>query len=292
MRFMKEIVVISGKGGTGKTSITAALAYLNQNTSVVADCDVDAADMHLLLEPDFGNPADFYSGFTAEIDQDKCIRCNKCKQVCAFNAINFDDGQFFVSELDCEGCGYCYHVCPSQAIAMKDAFSGNTYISKTRMQNTLVHAQLAIGADNSGKLVTRVKDLAKQQTEQQGVEYLMVDGTPGVGCPVTASVTGSDFVVIVTEASISGLLDLKRAYELVMNFSIPMGVIINKSDLNPEVNSEIKEFLKEKKVPLLAEFAYNPVFINALTQGTTVTEFDEDMKFEIENLWEMIRKSL
>lgn len=289
---MKEVVVISGKGGTGKTSITAALAYLNQNESVVADCDVDAADMHLLLKPDFGNPGDFYSGFSAEIDQEKCIRCNKCKQVCAFNAINFVDGQFFVDELDCEGCGYCYHVCPSQAITLNDAFSGNTYISKTRLKNTLVHAQLAIGADNSGKLVTRVKDLAKQQTEQQKMDYLMVDGTPGVGCPVTASVTGSDFVVIVTEASISGLHDLKRAYELVMNFSIPMGVIVNKSDLNPDVNSRIKEFIKDKNVPLLAEFTYNPVFVNALTQGTTVSEFDENLKSEIEHLWENIKERL
>jgi MinD superfamily P-loop ATPase len=160
------------------------------------------------------------------------------------------------------------------------------------MKNTLVHAQLAIGADNSGKLVTRVKDLAKQQTEQQKMDYLMVDGTPGVGCPVTASVTGSDFVVIVTEASISGLHDLKRAYELVMNFSIPMGVIINKSDLNPDVNSRIKEFLKDKNVPLLAEFTYNPVFVNALTQGATVTEFDENLKSEIEYLWENIKERL
>ncbi len=289
---MEEVVVISGKGGTGKTSITAALAYLNQNESVVADCDVDAADMHLLLDPDFSNPGNFYSGFSASIDQEKCIRCNKCKKVCAFDAIDYVDGQFFVNELDCEGCGYCYHVCPSMAITMNDAFSGNTYISKARMENTLVHAQLAIGADNSGKLVTRVKDLAKQQTEEQKKDYLLVDGTPGVGCPVTASVTGSDFVVIVTEASISGLHDLKRAYELVMNFSIPLGVIVNKSDLNPEVNRQIKEFLELKNVPLLAEFTYNPSFVNALTQGITVTEFDEFLKRDMENLWEHLRQYL
>jgi MinD superfamily P-loop ATPase len=289
---MKEIVVISGKGGTGKTSITAALAYMNREKSVVADCDVDAADMHLLLKPDFDNPSDFYSGFTAAVNQDKCIRCNKCKQVCAFGAVNYIEGDFVINELDCEGCGYCYYVCPSQAIEMKEAFSGNTYISKTRMENTLVHAQLAIGADNSGKLVTRVKDLAKQQTEKQQKDYLLVDGTPGVGCPVTASVTGSDYVVIVTEASISGLRDLKRAYELVQNFSIPMGVIINKSDLNPEVKQEIQDFLKEHDVSLLADFEYNPSFIDALTDGMTVTESDKKLNQHIKALWEQVEERL
>lgn len=292
MKVMKEVVVISGKGGTGKTSITASLAYINRQNSVVADCDVDAADMHLLLKPDFANPGEFYSGFTASIDQDNCIRCNKCKKVCAFDAINFIDGEFIINKLNCEGCGYCYHVCPSQTITMNDAFSGNTYISKTRMNNTLVHARLAIGADNSGKLVTRVKDLAKEQAKQQQKEYLLVDGTPGVGCPVTASVTGSDFVIIVTEASISGLRDLKRAHELVMNFSIPMGVVINKSDLNPQVNKDIHEFLNSKEVPLLAEFAYNPRFVNALTKGITATEFDDDLKDDIERLWENIGQRL
>ena len=286
---MKEIVVISGKGGTGKTSITAALAYLNKEKTVVADCDVDAADMHLLLKPDFANPAKFYSGHTAVIDQNNCIKCNKCRQVCAFGAINYVGDRFFVNELDCEGCGYCYHVCPSQAIKMEEALSGETYISKTRMDNTLVHAQLAIGADNSGKLVTKVKDLAKNLASEEQKDYLLIDGTPGIGCPVTASVTGSDFVVVVTEASISGLRDLKRAYELVRNFSIPLGVIINKSDLNPKVNKEIKDFLEEKNIPLLAGFEYNPAFINALTNGVTVPEFDTNLSHKMQNLWDDIQ---
>jgi len=289
---MKEIVIISGKGGTGKTSITAALAHLNRENAVIADCDVDAADMHLLLKPDFANPSKFYSGFTASIIQDNCIRCNKCKQVCAFGAIDYVDGRFFVDPLDCEGCGYCYHVCPSQAIKMEEAYSGETYISKTRMNNTLVHAQLAIGADNSGKLVTRVKDLAKKLTSEEQKDYLLIDGTPGIGCPVTASVTGSDFVVVITEASISGLRDLKRAYELVRNFSIPMGVVINKSDLNPEVNQEIKEFLKAHEIPLLADFEYNPAFINALTDGITVPEFDTNLSYKMQNLWDDILQKI
>jgi len=285
---MKEIVVISGKGGTGKTSITASLAYLKQDSTVVADCDVDAADMHLLMKPDFDQPEDFFSGSVASINPDKCIKCNKCKQVCAFNAITNENELFKVNELDCEGCGYCYYVCPSQAIAMLDAYSGKTYVSQTRMVSPLVHAQLAIGADNSGKLVTKVKDIAKALARERTTEYLLIDGTPGIGCPVTASVTGSDFVIAVTEASISGLRDLKRAYELVRNFSIPMGVIINKSDLNPEIRQEIAGFLNEKDIPLLGEFVYNKQFVNALTQGFTVAEFDPAMKHQMEELWNAI----
>ena len=289
---MKEIVVISGKGGTGKTSITAALAYLNQKNAVVADCDVDAADMHLLLKPDFDNSSEFYSGLTASINQDNCTRCNKCKQVCAFEAINFENGQYYIDSLDCEGCGYCYHVCPSQAINLKEAFSGKTYISKTRIDNHLVHAQLAIGADNSGKLVTRVKDLARDLTTKNQKDYLLIDGTPGIGCPVTASVTGTNFVVIVTEASISGLRDLKRAYELVQNFSIPMGIIINKSDLNPNVKKEIKEFMKKHDIPLLADFEYNSLFIKALKKGVTLPEIDSYLNEKVEKLWNEINQQV
>lgn len=289
---MKEIVVISGKGGTGKTSITAALAYLKSKETVVADCDVDAADMHLLMEPDFGTPEDFYSGYLAHIDQDKCIRCNKCRKVCAFDAVLFEQDQFQIDELSCEGCGYCSYVCPSQAISMRSALSGKTYISETRFHNTLVHAELAIGADNSGKLVTRVKDMAKEITNEKGAEYLLIDGTPGIGCPVTASVTGADYVVVVTESTKSGLHDLKRVHELVRNFSIPMGVIINKADLNEEVTLEIKSFLNEQSIPLLADFNYEPKFVKALTQGITVTEYDEALKGLLTGLWKSIEEEV
>jgi len=282
---MKEIVVISGKGGTGKTSITASFAQLAARHSVVADCDVDAADMHLLLGPDFAGKEAFYSGETAVIDMDKCIRCNKCVKVCRFDAIDRINGDFVVDEIDCEGCGYCERVCPSQAIRMEEALSGHTYVSASRVGNTLVHAELAIAAENSGKLVTRVKSLAREQAEAQEQDYLIIDGSPGIGCPVTASVTGADYVVVVTESSLSGIHDLKRAWDLIQHFSIPAGLIINKAGLNPEITRQIKDFANEKQMHLLAEIPYNEDFVKAMTQAKTVVEYDGELGDTVKNAW-------
>ena len=289
---MKEIVVISGKGGTGKTSLTAAFAQLAGKKSVIADCDVDAADMHLLLKPDFAREEEFYSGQIAHIDREKCTSCYKCKKACRFDAIHVDDGIFTVDEIDCEGCGYCEKVCPTQAITMLDALSGKTYISATRLNNTLVHAELAIAAENSGKLVTRVKTLAREKTKEEKKELLLIDGTPGIGCPVTASVTGANYVVIVTEPSMSGLHDLKRAIELIGHFSIPAGLIINKADLNEEITNEIKSYAKEQGIELLSLIPYNENFVKALTQAKTIVEYDQELKKTVAHTWEGILKQI
>ena len=287
---MKEIVVISGKGGTGKTSITAAFAQLAAKESVIADCDVDAADMHLLLKPDFAREETFYSGEIAHIDMEKCTKCFKCKKACRFDAIHVNDGVFSVNEMDCEGCGYCEKVCPVQAITMYDALSGKTYISSTRLKNTLVHAELEIAAENSGKLVTRVKALARQKTGEEKKDFLLIDGTPGIGCPVTASVTGAHYVVIVTEPSMSGLHDLKRAIELIGHFSIPAGLIINKADLNEEITDETKSYAKEQGIELLAQIPYNENFIKALTQAKTIVEYDRELKKTVVEAWDAVRE--
>jgi MinD superfamily P-loop ATPase len=287
---MKEIVVISGKGGTGKTSVTAAFAQLAADESVIADCDVDAADMHLLLKPDFAQEEAFYSGQLAHIDMEKCTRCFKCKKACRFDAIHVNDGVFSVNEMDCEGCGYCEKVCPVQAITMYDALSGKTYISSTRLKNTLVHAELEIAAENSGKLVTRVKALARQKTGEEKKDFLLIDGTPGIGCPVTASVTGAHYVVIVTEPSMSGLHDLKRAIELIGHFSIPAGLIINKADLNEEITDETKSYAKEQGIELLAQIPYNENFVKALTQAKTIVEYDRELKKTVIEAWDAVRE--
>jgi len=287
---MKEIVVISGKGGTGKTSVTAAFAQLAADESVIADCDVDAADMHLLLKPDFAQEEAFYSGQLAHIDMEKCTRCFKCKKACRFDAIHVNDGVFSVNEMDCEGCGYCEKVCPVQAITMYDALSGKTYISSTRLKNTLVHAELEIAAENSGKLVTRVKALARQKTGEEKKDFLLIDGTPGIGCPVTASVTGAHYVVIVTEPSMSGLHDLKRAIELIGHFSIPAGLIINKADLNEEITDETKSYAKEQGIELLAQIPYNENFVKALTQAKTIVEYDRELKKTVVEAWDAVRE--
>ena len=289
---MKEIVVISGKGGTGKTSITAAFAQLTAKESVIAHCDVDEADMHLLLKPDFASGEAFYSGHLAHIDMEKCTRCFKCKKACRFDAIHVDDGTFSVDEIDCEGCGYCEKICPVQAIKMYDALSGKTYISSTRLKNTLVHAELEIAAENSGKLVTRVKTLARENAKQEEKEYLLIDGTPGIGCPVTASVTGAHYVVIVTEPSMSGLHDLKRAIDLIGHFSIPAGLIINKSDLNEEITEEIKAYAEELGIELLSMIPYNENFVKALVQAKTIVEYDPELKETVVDTWNAVKKTV
>jgi MinD superfamily P-loop ATPase len=290
---MKEIVVISGKGGTGKTSITASLAVLGGRNVVLADCDVDAADMHLLLQPDWKYAEDFYSGVAAEIDQEKCIKCGKCADVCHFEAIPIINKQYTVSNLNCEGCGYCFHVCPRDAISMIEQNVGKWFISNTKASNQMVHARLKIGADNSGKLVAKVKKETKQLAEKTKKDFIIVDGSPGIGCPVVSSLSGADFVVLVTEPSVAGIHDLKRAYELVKKFKIRAGCIINKADINFQVSEEIKAFLKEEDIVHLVDLPYDESFTQAMTSGQTIVEFGESkLKQLIEESWEKIKKLL
>ncbi len=288
---MKEIVVISGKGGTGKTSITASFAYLGGKDVVVADCDVDAADMHLLLQPDFAKSEDFYSGEIAEINQNDCIKCGKCKDVCRFNAVSIINQQYIINSLNCEGCGYCARVCPTNAITMEEQNVGQLHISNTKVGNTMVHARLGIGADNSGKLVAKVKNEAKQIAEKNNKDFIIIDGSPGVGCPVVSSLSGADFVVLVTEPTVSGLHDLKRVYKLVKKFKIEAGCIINKSDLNTQVFIEIKEFLKKENIVYIAGVPYDETFTKAMTVGQTIVEYGEsNLKDIITESWEKIKQ--
>jgi MinD superfamily P-loop ATPase len=283
---MKEIVIISGKGGTGKTSITAAITALKADKCVAADCDVDAADMHLLLDPDFANETEFFSGYLAHINQDKCTKCGKCKRICQFNAIELNNNEFSVNELDCEGCGYCANVCPVTAIKMSDALVGHYYTSKTRFNNTLVHAKLDIGADNSGKLVTKVKETAREQAKNQQKPYLIIDGTPGIGCTVTASLTGADHTVIVTEPTISAFWDMKRVIEVAKQLNITTSCIINKADLNNQITNDIKQFLAENNIPLIGKIGYINGFTDALKNKQTIVETDKDIEALINGIWE------
>lgn len=273
---MKEIVVISGKGGTGKTSITAAFTKFGGSKIIVADCDVDAADMHLLLHPETIRKEDFYSGKIAIIDQDKCVKCGKCAEVCRFQAIPIVDRKFQVQPLDCEGCGYCSQICPKDAITMQEQMVGHWLISKVKFNTSMVHAHLGIGADNSGKLVAKVKNEAKALAQDQGKEIILVDGSPGVGCPVVSSLSGADYVVLVTEPTVSGIHDLKRVYELVKKFKIPAGCIINKADINPRKTSQLKSYLREENIDTITEIPYDENFTKAMTMGKTIVEFDPE----------------
>lgn len=288
---MKEIVIISGKGGTGKTSITASFAFLGGKDIVVADCDVDAADMHLLMKPDYSKSEDFYSGVLANIDQEKCIKCGKCTDICRFNAINIINNQYIVKPIDCEGCGYCERICPANAINMYDQKAGQWFISNTKADNILVHAKLGIGADNSGKLVAKVKKEAKEIAENTKKDIIIVDGSPGIGCPVISSVSGADFVVLVTEPSISGLHDLKRVYQLVKKFKIEAGCIINKANINIEISEEIKDFLKEENISFISSLPYDETFTKAMTNGQTIVEYGEsNLKNLIVESWKKIKQ--
>lgn len=290
---MKEIVVISGKGGTGKTSLTASYAILGAKDVIVADCDVDAADMHLLLQPDFEDSESFFSGERAHINQNGCIRCGKCLEVCRFDAISIIDGRYIVDPLSCEGCGYCARICPPKAINNKELNVGKWFISNIKSGSTMVHARLGIGADNSGKLVAKVKSEAKDIAEEDGKNIVLVDGSPGVGCPVVSSLSGASFVVLVTEPSVSGLHDLKRVYELVKKFSIKAGCIINKADINKKISLQIENYLKEENIVHLANLPYSEDFTRAMTNGQTIIEYSNNhLKELITDSWNKIKQAV
>ena len=288
---MKEIVVISGKGGTGKTSVTASLAVLAGNDAVVADCDVDAADMHLLMIPVIEKSENFFSGVIAEIDEDKCTNCGMCADICRFNAIPVINGQHTINSLNCEGCGYCEKICPVDAISMHEQNVGDWYISKTKIGNAFVHAKLGIGAENSGKLVAKVKNEAKRLAEENKKDYIIVDGSPGIGCPVVSSLSGANFVVLVTEPSLSGFHDLKRVYELVKKFNLKAGCIINKYDINTDVTNDIIRFLNDESIEHITNLPYDESFTKAMTFGKTIVEYDKgELKDLIVNSWEKIKE--
>ncbi|HAK45385.1 MAG TPA: (4Fe-4S)-binding protein [Spirochaeta sp.] len=272
---MKEIVVISGKGGTGKTSLTASFAVLGGKNLVVGDCDVDADDMHLLLKPDYNVKENFKSGLYAEIIQDKCTACGKCFEVCRFNAVTIENGVYRIDELNCEGCGYCAEVCPEKAIPMIPAAVGSVFKSNIKTGATMIHARLKPGADNSGKLVAKVKQDAKAAAVEMGLEMILIDGSPGIGCPVVSSLTGADYVILVTEPTPSGIHDLKRVYELVKKFKIRAGLIINKNDLNSALTEELKKYAESENINVLSLLPYNEDFTKAITAGITAAEFTE-----------------
>lgn len=290
---MKEIVVISGKGGTGKTSVTASFVYLGGKDVVAADCDVDAADMFMLLDPDFGKAEDFYSGLTAEIIQDKCTGCGKCKEICRFEAIQIINSQYIVDSFSCEGCGYCAIICPEETIKMNEQNVGKYYTSNTRAGNIMVHARLNIGAENSGKLVAKVKNRANQIARDNNVKYVVVDASPGIGCPVISSLSGADYVVIVTEPTVSGLHDLKRVYTLVKKFHIKAGCIINKSDINKQVANKILDFLNQDNILHISSLPYDESFTDAMISGKTIVEFDKtNIKTIVTESWNKILQTI
>jgi MinD superfamily P-loop ATPase len=289
---MREIVIISGKGGTGKTSISASFAYLEGSNAVVADCDVDAANMHILLDADFSSKEDFFSGELAVIDESKCNNCGKCKEVCRFDAIEQKDGQYIVDKISCEGCWYCSRVCPNDAITMVKQKAGDLFVSNIKNNSTMVHAKLGFAAENSGKLVAKVKQEAKILALKNDKEFVITDGSPGIGCPVISSLSGANLVVLVTEATVSGLHDLKRVVKLLKTFSLEAICIINKYDLNANITQEIEEYLLKENIKVIAKLPYDETFTQALTDAKPIVQYNDKSQLSIiiQKSWKEIKE--
>ncbi len=282
-----EITILSGKGGTGKTSLAACFAQLER--SVVADCDVDAADMHLLLEPQVIESQPFIGGRVMSIDSRQCSVCEKCIDVCQWNAISKNNGIVSIDEDKCEGCGACLLVCLTKAIKVRQTRDGQWYWSSTRHGN-MSHAVLEPGKENSGKLVTLVRKNASGKMDTND-NVIVLDGSPGTGCPVIASVGGAKAAVIVTEPTVSGLHDLKRILELTEHFKIPAGIVINKADINPQVTNRIIEFSESRNIVSLGQLPYDTAFIQAQQEGKTVLEYqpDNEISQTIIEIWNNIK---
>jgi len=285
---MKQLCVISGKGGTGKTSITAAFASLVKN-AVLADCDVDAADLHLILKPDIKKTIDFHGLNIADIDKDLCIDCKKCYESCKFDAI---DEEINIIKESCEGCSVCEYVCPVDAIKMKERDSGFAYISNTRF-GPMAHAMLKTAEEASGKLVTVVRNNARILAEEKKKDMVIIDGPPGIGCPVIASITGVDMVLIVTEPTLSAIHDLERILDVASHFDIPALVCINKYDVNKENTEKIENFCKRNTIDVVGKIPYDTVVTDAMVHGESVIEFSEnDLADSIINMWDKIKEEL
>lgn len=265
---MKQLTIISGKGGTGKTTITAAFAILAKN-AVLADCDVDAADLHLILEPEIKHDEKFYGGKVAAIDASRCTQCGICQDICRFDAIH----AFHVDHIACEGCKLCTFACPEKAISMQDQLSGHWYISNTRC-GPMVHARLGIAEDNSGKLVSVVRQQAKRIAESENRELVIIDGPPGIGCPVIAAITGVDLVLVVTEPTLSGLHDMERVLQTAAHFSIPAFVCVNKYDINHENTEKIGARCAEFGVEVIGKIPYDKKVTAAMINKKSVIEHD------------------
>jgi MinD superfamily P-loop ATPase len=270
---MREIVVISGKGGTGKTSLTGAFAHLASN-KIICDLDVDAPDLHLLLRPTREREEEFYSGHEAVIEQDLCDGCGLCGSLCQFGAIREDGQGFTVDPFRCEGCKVCVAFCPSKAITFPEKHCGTRYLSSTRF-GPLVHAQLFPGEENSGRLVMVLKQQARELAKACEAGLVICDGAPGIGCPVISSLSGTNLAVGVTEPTPSGRHDLERVADLCKHFQVSFAVIINKADLNPDETTRIEAFCRAGGYPVLARLPHDPIVTRAMIEGLVVTEVDE-----------------
>jgi len=292
----RELVVVSGKGGTGKTSLTASFAVLSAGQAVVADCDVDAPDLHVVLAPRVRERHEFRCGNEAVIRQEDCIACGACLARCRFDAVRMDgtaagDAVFTVDPVACEGCGVCVHVCPVKAIDFPERVSGEWMVSDTR-SGTLVHARLQPGGENSGKLVSTVRREARRLAEEEGKALVIADGPPGIGCPVIASVTGASVVLAVTEPTLSGEHDLWRVLALAAHFNLPVAVCVNKWDINPGICEQIEARVRAGGGRVVGRVPYDRTVTAAMVAGKAVVELDGPAARAVREAWGTVREML
>jgi len=285
---IREITVISGKGGTGKTSVAASFALLADHP-VIADCDVDAADLHLVLSPDILERHEFRAGYEARIREEKCNACGMCRDFCRFDAIQIvqlvaEEAVFQIDPLLCEGCGVCVQVCPVGAIDFQEQLRGEWMVSKTRC-GPMVHAKLGVAGENSGKLVSIVRREARQIAETDHHSTIIVDGPPGIGCPVIASITGASIVLVVTEPTLSGEHDLERVIALTRHFNIPTAVCVNKWDVNLEMTEQIENFTTKSGAKVVGRIRYDQSVTSAQMQEQTVVETEAPAAEDIRRIW-------
>jgi MinD superfamily P-loop ATPase len=292
---MKKITIISGKGGTGKTFLTASLASIAKN-KVIVDCDVDAANLYILLHPDIKKEEVFMGGYEAEINQDKCIKCGKCLTICRFEAVktfkskNNSIEKILIDKFSCEGCGACVYGCPVNAIEIKEKESGKWFISDTKY-GPFIFAKLNVASENSGKLVTKVKEEAYKIGEKINADYVIVDGPPGIGCPVIASLSGVDLAIVITEPTLSGISDMERVIGVTEFFKIETKVVINKYDINIENTGKIEEICKKRKIEIIGYIPFSEKVFESVVEKIPYVEFSDDpITEEIKNIWEKIKK--
>ncbi len=295
---MKQLVILSGKGGTGKTSITAAFAHLSALSPlagkiILADADVDAANLELVLQPKLIEQQDFKGGKVAVIDQGTCASCGDCQAVCRFDAINYADGLYVVDPIACDGCAACVYQCPTESISMSEQIAGQFYFSESRY-GPLYHANLLPGQENSGKLVTLVKQRARLQALDENRELVIVDGPPGIGCPVISAVSGADLALVVAEPTVSGVHDMHRALETLKHFGVRTLVVINKADIFPAGADEIEAFCRQQGIETVGRIPFDLTVASAMVAGEAVTAFQPgaSSSVAIRRVWERVSQFL
>ncbi len=287
---LKQLAIVSGKGGTGKTTLSASFSFL-AGPHVMADCDVDAPNLHIILNPEIKESKKYVGSKKAVLDQSKCVKCGICQQVCRFDAIGFDGERYFIKEYACEGCNACVLKCPTKALKLEEALSGEYYSSQTK-NGPMAHALLNPGEETTGGLIAEVRKEAVRLSHQEDIHLIIIDGAPGIGCPATSSITSTSYVIIVAEPTKSGLHDLKRIVDTVEHFRIPMGIVVNKYDVNEKETEEIEKYCEERNLEILGKVPYDVSVKTATENAKPVVAYDCLAAKEIKEIWKKVEEKI